>query len=74
MWAIRKLAAEAADNRLLAPELAAGISLVKSAKTRGIRIGNWRSLLQGQALLSAPDIAMVLVSLDSVVRKPRQLS
>jgi hypothetical protein len=32
-----KLAAEAADNGLLAPELAAGIPRVKSAKTQGIR-------------------------------------
>ena len=55
MSAIRKLAAEAADNGLLAPELAAGISRVKSAKTQGIRTGNWLSLRQAQALLSAPD-------------------
>src|SRR5271167_1197610 len=52
--AIRKLAAEAADNGLLAPELAAGISRVKSAKTQGIRVGNWLSLRQAQALLSVP--------------------
>src|SRR6266566_689865 len=57
MSAIRKLAAEAADNGLLAPELAAGIARVKSAKTQGIRVGNWLSLRQAQALLSAPDIA-----------------
>src|SRR5580765_2283995 len=56
MSSIRKLAAEAADNGLLAPELAAGISRVKSAKTQGIRTGNWLSLRQAQALLSAPDI------------------
>src|ERR1700692_805991 len=56
MSAIRKLAAEAADNGLLAPELAAGISRVKSAKTQGIRVGNWLSLRQAQTLLSAPDI------------------
>jgi len=55
MSAIRKLAAEAADNRLLAPELAAGIARVTSAKTQGIRTGNWLSLRQAQALLSAPD-------------------
>ena len=55
MSAIRKLAGEAADNGLLAPELAAGISRVKSAKTQGIRTGNWLSLRQAQALLSAPD-------------------
>src|ERR1019366_2699206 len=56
MSAIRKLASEAADNGLLAPELAAGIGRVKSAKTQGIRVGNWLSLRQAQALLSAPDI------------------
>jgi integrase len=56
MSAIRKLAAEAADNGLLAPELAAGIARVKSAKTQGIRTGNWLSQRQAQALLSAPDI------------------
>src|ERR1700687_2362884 len=57
MSAIRKLAAEAADNGLLTPELAAGIARVKSAKTQGIRTGNWLSQRQAQALLSAPDIA-----------------
>src|SRR5512140_695336 len=57
MSAIRKLAAEAADNGLLAPELAAGIARVKSAKTQGIRTGNWLSLRQAKALLSAPDVA-----------------
>jgi len=57
MSAIRKLAVEASDNGLLAPELAAGIARVKSAKSVGIRVGNWLSLRQAQALLSAPDIA-----------------
>jgi len=59
MSAIRKLAAEAADNGLLAPELAAGITRVKGPKTQGIRVGNWLSLRQAQALLSAPDITTV---------------
>lgn len=59
MSAVRKLAAEAADNGLLAPELAAGIARVKSAKSVGIRAGNWLSLRQAQALLSAPDLATV---------------
>jgi integrase len=59
MSAIRKLAAEAADNGLLAPELAAGISRVRSAKSTGIRVGNWLSLRQAQALLSAPDATTV---------------
>jgi len=38
--AVRKLAVEAADNGLLAPELAAGIARVKGAKAVGVRMGN----------------------------------
>jgi len=53
--AIRKLATEAADNGLLAPELAAGIIRVKGVKATGVRVGNWMSLQQAQDLLSAPD-------------------
>src|SRR6266567_6492594 len=56
MSAIRKLAAEAADNGLLDPELAAGISRVKSVKSVGIRVGNWLSLRQAQSLVNAPDV------------------
>jgi site-specific recombinase XerD len=59
MSAIRKLAAEAADNGILAPELAAGIARVKSAKMTGVRYGNWLSLRQAQALLSTPDATTV---------------
>src|ERR1700756_3146724 len=56
MSAIRKLAAEAADNGMLEPELAAGISRVKSVKSTGIRVGNWLSVRQAQSLLNTPDI------------------
>ena len=38
--AVRRPAAEAADNGLLAPELAAGIARVKRAKSMGVRTGN----------------------------------
>ena len=55
--AVRKLAAEAADNGLLAPELAAGIARVKSAKAKGVRVGNWLSIQQAQVLLNAPDVS-----------------
>jgi site-specific recombinase XerC len=54
--AVRKLAVEAADNGLLAPELAAGIARVKDAMSKGVRVGNWLSVLQAQALLNAPDV------------------
>jgi integrase len=55
MSAIRKLAAEASDNGLLATEVAAGIRRVKSVKSAGIRVGNWLSQRQAQALVNAPD-------------------
>src|SRR5450432_3556262 len=54
--AVRKLAVEAADNGLLAPELAAGISRVKGAQSKGVRVGNWHSLRQAQVLLNTPDV------------------
>src|SRR6202163_4212952 len=54
--AVRKLAVEAADNGLLAPELAAGIARIKGVRSQGVRVGNWLSLLQAQALLNATDI------------------
>jgi hypothetical protein len=49
MSAIRKLAAEAADNGLLAPDLAQGISRAKSVKSTGIRVGNWLSQKRARA-------------------------
>jgi site-specific recombinase XerD len=55
--AVRKLAVEAADNGLLAPELAAGITRVKGAKSQGVRVGNWLSLQQAQKLLNTPDVS-----------------
>src|SRR5579862_9807273 len=54
--AVRKLAVEAADNGLLAPELANGITRVKGVAAKGVRLGNWLSLKQAQALPNAPDI------------------
>jgi site-specific recombinase XerD len=53
--AVRKLAVEAADNGLLAPELAAGITRIKGVAAKGVRLGNWLSVKQAQALLNAPD-------------------
>jgi site-specific recombinase XerD len=54
--AVRKLAVEAADNGLLAPELAAGITRVKGVASKGVRTGNWLSVKQAQTLLNTPDI------------------
>jgi site-specific recombinase XerD len=54
--AVRKLAVEAADNGLLAPELANGIVRVKGVASKGIRLGNWLSVAQAQKLLNTPDV------------------
>src|SRR5580692_2055244 len=54
--AVRKLAVEAADNGLLAPELASGISRIKGVRSHGVRVGNWLSLRQAQTLLNTPDV------------------
>jgi site-specific recombinase XerC len=53
--ALRKLAAEAADNGLLDAETARSIGTVKGAKAHGARLGNWLSQEQAQALLDMPD-------------------
>src|SRR3979409_213980 len=53
--AVRKLAVEAADNGLLAPELAAAITRIKGVKMKGVRLGNWLSIRQAQELLNVPD-------------------
>lgn len=55
MSAIRKLAGEAADNGLLAPELAAGIARVRGARRAGVRLGSWLTRDQATKLLQAPD-------------------
>jgi hypothetical protein len=55
--ALRKLAVEAADNGLLAPELAAGITRIKGVKSKGVRVGNWLSVRQAQTLLNTPDVS-----------------
>lgn len=54
---VRKLAAEAADNGLLAPELAAGILRVKGARGSGVRTGYWLTRDQAEALICRPDQA-----------------
>src|SRR5262249_48857780 len=53
--AVRKLAVEAADNGLLASEIASGITRVKGVASKGVRLGNWLTVRQAQTLLNAPD-------------------
>jgi site-specific recombinase XerD len=53
--AIRKLAAEAADNGALDPQVANGIRAVKGARREGRRTGNWLTREEAQAWINAPD-------------------
>ena len=55
LCAVRKLAAEAADNTLLDRALANGIKAVKGVSAAGVRSGNWLTRDQAQALLNAAD-------------------
>src|SRR5215475_13876027 len=55
--AVRKLAVEAADNGLLAPEMAAGITRIKGVASKGVRVGNWLSIRQAQTLFNTPDVS-----------------
>ncbi len=55
LGAVRRLAYEAADCGLLSADLAAGIRRVKGVKKLGIRLGNWLTAEQGNALWQAPD-------------------
>jgi site-specific recombinase XerD len=57
MTAIRRLAAEAADNGLMDATLASGIGRVKGIKKEGVRTGNWLTIQQAEQLLNAPNIA-----------------
>jgi hypothetical protein len=50
LGAVRRLAYEAVDCGLLSSDLAAGIRRVKGVKKLGVRLGNWLTAEQGQAL------------------------
>src|SRR2546423_373238 len=55
LGAVSRLAYEAADCGLLSPDLAAGIRRVKGVKKIGVRLGNWLTAEQSQALWQAPN-------------------
>lgn len=52
--AIRKLAAEAADNGLAPPTLAYGVERVKGVKQEGVRAGNWLTKEEAEQLINTP--------------------
>ncbi len=52
--AIRKLAAEAADNGLVPPTLAYGVERVSGVRQEGVRAGNWLTREQAEQLINTP--------------------
>lgn len=56
--AVRKLAGEAADNGLMDPGLAAGVSRVGGVKKSGVRAGNWLTLEAAADLIRKPDSSL----------------
>jgi site-specific recombinase XerC len=76
--AIRRLALEAADNGVMAPELAAGIGRAKGAKRSGVRLGHWLTAEQAERFLALPnpttlkgirDGAVLAILLDAGLRR-----
>jgi site-specific recombinase XerD len=59
LCALRKLVSEAADNGLIAPELAASIAKVRGAPQHGVRMGNWLNRQQAERLIDAPDASTI---------------
>ena len=62
LTAVRRLAAEAADNGLLAPELASGIARVKGVRSAGVRTGHWLTRNQTEDLVQFPTRRRIRVS------------
>ena len=55
LTAVRRLAAEAADNGLMDSALALGIGRVKGARQATVRTGNWLTAEQAESLINAPN-------------------
>ena len=65
--AIRRLALEASDDGLMAPELAAGVARAKGAKRSGVRLGHWLTVEKAEQLLALPDLTTLKGIRDSAV-------
>jgi integrase len=55
LCAIRRLASELTDNRLMSNEDGAAIMRIKGPRRRGVRLGNWLSAADAERLLHSPD-------------------
>lgn len=55
--AVRRLAAEAGDNGMLDPNLAAAVGRVKGVRNQGTKLGHWLTLDQARQLLDLPNLS-----------------
>jgi integrase len=55
--ALRRLAAEAVENGLIAPEVAVGIGKVRGVPQGDVRVANWLTRDQTEQLLRLPDVS-----------------
>ena len=67
LCALRKLVSEAADNELIAPEVAASIVKVRGVPRHGVRIGNWLTRQQAERLMAAPDASTIMGKRDQAL-------
>jgi site-specific recombinase XerD len=65
--AVKKLAQEAADNGMLAANLAQGISRIKGIAKKGVRAGNWLTVGQAEDLLECPDASTLAGKRDRAI-------
>jgi site-specific recombinase XerD len=65
--AIRRLAAEAADNGALDPVIVSGILRVKGMRVEGRRLGNWLTKAQAQELLASIDTSSLKGKRDKAI-------
>lgn len=65
--AIRRLAAEAADNAILDPVIVFGILRVKGMRVEGRRVGNWLTKPQAQELLGSVDTSTLKGKRDKAI-------
>jgi site-specific recombinase XerD len=65
--AIRRLALEAADNGVMAPELAAGVARARGAKRGGVRLGHWLTVEQAEQFLTLPNLQTLKGNRDGAV-------
>jgi len=65
--ALRKLAAEAAENGILDRSVAQGVTSLKGARQAGVRAGNWLTADQARQLLAQPDASTLQGKRDRAI-------